>query len=248
MQKRSKVLYKMSKKYNTINDTILADNVSNGEKVLGQALSKLCPRSRKFIIIKEYQVPELIGFNHLWVRSPRYDYAIVNKNEEPIMFFEFDGLQHYDVKGYATQDNFFTIVERDNAKNAYAFYKCIPLVRLPYGLLQYSENEIEEFIYQVAYTYLSAAVYSDKPQSEDIEVIKERFMNRVKINKIPPKTKKTHWIVRVRDGKRYSDYQSAAKDNDCSASQIRKAIDNRSQIAKSYWKREAIAIEIEVKE
>lgn len=114
-------------------EELIGAKASAGERLLAQALEKM-GYTEAFVVKSEYQIPDLIGFNNLWVRSPRYDFAILD-NEKPLMFLEFDGEQHY-----KPSEDFLCGYRRDVAKNAYAFYKGIPLIRFPKGILQETNN------------------------------------------------------------------------------------------------------------
>lgn len=62
----------------------------------------------------------------------RYDFAILNNDNNICRLIEFDGIQHYDNSqkhwGKSNED----IKIRDNLKNKYALSKKIPLIRIPY--------------------------------------------------------------------------------------------------------------------
>lgn len=64
----------------------------------------------------------------------RFDFALLNKNDEPTRFIEFDGEQHFtDKKGiWNSTDTLADIQTRDQEKNNYALTHNIPLVRIPY--------------------------------------------------------------------------------------------------------------------
>lgn len=61
----------------------------------------------------------------------RYDFILLNKNNEPYRLIEFDGEQHLYGWGHDNKQ-FQEIKERDNIKNEYAHAHNIPLVRIPY--------------------------------------------------------------------------------------------------------------------
>ena len=63
--------------------------------------------------------------------SLRYDFAVLDKNNQIKTFIEFDGQQHYQEAGaYYNKDG--TLQERDKIKNEYAANHNIPLIRIPY--------------------------------------------------------------------------------------------------------------------
>ena len=59
----------------------------------------------------------------------RFDFAVLNENNEVIRLIEFDGMQHINMNNYF---NDFALPERDERKNQYAKEKGIPLIRIPY--------------------------------------------------------------------------------------------------------------------
>ena len=64
----------------------------------------------------------------------RFDFAIVDKNNNILRFIEYDGMQHYyDTWGaWEYEGSLSTQQIRDNRKNQYALSHNIPLVRIPY--------------------------------------------------------------------------------------------------------------------
>lgn len=80
--------------------------------------------------IQEYKLP-----NH---KNRRFDFAILNKNNEVIRLIEFDGIQHY----YRPRANYWASTstleetqQRDKEKNILAKQYNIPLIRIPYWKL-----------------------------------------------------------------------------------------------------------------
>lgn len=69
----------------------------------------------------------------------RFDFCILNKNKEPQYLIEFDGEQHffYNNKGWNNQKSLQRNRESDLIKNNYCFINNIPLIRIPYMLIQY---------------------------------------------------------------------------------------------------------------
>ena len=64
-------------------------------------------------------------------RPLRYDFAVLDKNNNPIWLIEFDGPQHFEEAGtYFNKDGSLQI--RDEIKNKYAKDNNIPLTRIPY--------------------------------------------------------------------------------------------------------------------
>lgn len=92
--------------------------------------------------IGEHNIQKWLDNNHIiykkeWVIPEsycRFDFALFDKNNNLVMFIEFDGEQHYnDLKGIWRQvDSLISIKKRDEQKNNYAKSINIPLVRIPY--------------------------------------------------------------------------------------------------------------------
>ena len=59
----------------------------------------------------------------------KFDFALLDDNNNIIRLIEFDGIQHTINNNYFKDD---TIQKRDNIKNKYAKDNNIPLVRIPY--------------------------------------------------------------------------------------------------------------------
>jgi hypothetical protein len=63
----------------------------------------------------------------------RYDFAILNQNNQVIRLIEFDGEQHFKPSSkFGGEEGFKARVESDKIKNQYAKEHNIPLVRIPY--------------------------------------------------------------------------------------------------------------------
>ena len=74
---------------------------------------------------KEYSNSELKG--------KRFDFALLNDDNEVIRLIEFDGEQHYHYTGgWNTKEQMLLTQQRDKIKNDYALAHNIPLVRIPY--------------------------------------------------------------------------------------------------------------------
>lgn len=92
--------------------------------------------------IGERNIQKWLDDNHIvykkeWVIPKsycRFDFALFDKNNNLVMFIEFDGEQHYnDLKGvWGQADSLINIKKRDEWKNNYAKSINIPLVRIPY--------------------------------------------------------------------------------------------------------------------
>jgi hypothetical protein len=80
-------------------------------------------------IFKENKINFKKQFYFKDMTNRKYDFAILNENNEVISLIEFDGEQHYN-----SSSKFYTEegVERDLQKNLYALNHNIPLYRIPY--------------------------------------------------------------------------------------------------------------------
>lgn len=75
---------------------------------------------------KEYTEPSL--------KKKRFDFAILDENNNVIRLIEFDGRQHINKTGYwNSKETLESIQKRDKEKNEWAKEHNIPLVRIPYS-------------------------------------------------------------------------------------------------------------------
>lgn len=93
-------------------------NYSIGEKNIQQILD-----NNNISYIKEFKPTEL--------NNKRFDFAILDKNNNIIRIIEFDGRQHYDINTHYFSEQ---QVISDNIKNNWCKENNIPLVRIPYTL------------------------------------------------------------------------------------------------------------------
>lgn len=62
-----------------------------------------------------------------------YDFALLNENNQPYRFIEFDGIQHTGrISGWFDKNRYLKTLESDQIKNNYAINNNISLVRIPY--------------------------------------------------------------------------------------------------------------------
>lgn len=81
-------------------------------------------KENNILYIKEYLIP---------LNNYRFDYAILDYNNNIVRFIEFDGEQHYHASGgWNTEEHLKVQKQRDKIKNEYALSHNIPLVRIPY--------------------------------------------------------------------------------------------------------------------
>lgn len=77
----------------------------------------------------------------------RFDFAILNSDNNPIQLIEYDGQQHfYPIEAWGGKKSYLENVERDKIKDNYCNSHNIKLLRLPYTL---SNDEIKKEIYNV---------------------------------------------------------------------------------------------------
>lgn len=91
------------------------DRSSRGEKIISDLLIKY-----NIPFIREY-TPTDLGF------KGRFDFAVLDANNEILYFIEFDGKQHFDKDSI-----FYRNHEYDTIKNDYCYESGIPLIRIPY--------------------------------------------------------------------------------------------------------------------
>lgn len=68
----------------------------------------------------------------------KFDFAILNNDNNVKMLIEFDGKQHFGVGLFSDDtekmlEQYSKIKQSDETKNTYCFRKCIPLLRIPYS-------------------------------------------------------------------------------------------------------------------
>lgn len=86
----------------------------------------------------------------------RYDFIIINKNNEPIYLIEFDGEQHFHpVKAWGGEERFEKQKQLDKIKNDYAIMHNLPLIRIPYT--HYNNLSLEDLKLETT-TFLVNAV------------------------------------------------------------------------------------------
>lgn len=104
---------------------------SRGESVIAQILLK---NNIKFI--QQYYFND---FKSEQGKYYRFDFAILDDNDNVAYLIEFDGKQHFgfdtNTKSWNTEENFLAVKSRDKIKNKYCQEKNIPLIRIPYTKL-----------------------------------------------------------------------------------------------------------------
>ena len=94
---------------------------------LGENLIKKILINNNISFIQEYTFNDLKDKNYL-----RFDFAILDENEQVIRLIEFDGPQHEQENDYFS--DFEELKIRDELKNNFARENHIPLVRIPYKM------------------------------------------------------------------------------------------------------------------
>ena len=92
--------------------------ISKGESKICEILDQ-----NNISYIREYRVKELDG--------KRFDFAILNDDNEIQRLIEFDGQQHFEETGWQKEKLIRTKIS-DKIKNNYAILNNIPLIRIPY--------------------------------------------------------------------------------------------------------------------
>ena len=94
--------------------------------------------------IGEFNIIQILNQNNIKYKKEycfpgsifRFDFAILNENNEVIRLIEFDGEQHYEQNiknsGWNTYEKYQHTLENDMKKNQIAKDNNIPLVRIPY--------------------------------------------------------------------------------------------------------------------
>lgn len=85
-------------------------------------------------ILKENNIDFKSQYSCKELQLKRFDFAILNEDNQIIRLIEFDGSQHYnDISGiWNSAETLEDIQKRDNEKNIWAKEHNIPLVRIPY--------------------------------------------------------------------------------------------------------------------
>ena len=94
------------------------NGISKGELKIQSVLEE-----NNISYIREYKPKNLM--------NKRFDFAILNDNNEIVRLIEFDGEQHFKETKWG-KEKLIRTQESDTIKNLYAFENGIPLIRIPY--------------------------------------------------------------------------------------------------------------------
>lgn len=105
----------------------------------GNVVSCGCKKSKGELkicqLLNLYNIKYIQEYKFDGHRNRRYDFAILNKNNDVVRLIEFDGIQHYyrpRAEHWAANSSLEETQARDLEKNLIAQEKNIPLVRIPY--------------------------------------------------------------------------------------------------------------------
>lgn len=114
-------------------------SISSNSLLQRNAQSCGCQKSKGELkianILKQWQINFIPEYKFPDYKNRRYDFALVNKNNEIVRLIEFDGIQHYTIpraNHWAANSSLETTQQRDAEKNQIAKEKGIPLIRIPY--------------------------------------------------------------------------------------------------------------------
>ena len=111
---------------------------SSGEIKIKSMLDKL-----QISYKKEKSFPDCVNPNTGY--PLRFDFYLPDYN----CCIEYDGIQHFEVAGWNTEENYYNLQKRDTVKNNYCKDKGIKLVRIPYTDFKLiDEDYIQEIIKQ----------------------------------------------------------------------------------------------------
>ena len=96
-------------------------------KSLGEANIKSLLDNNNILYKKEYTFKDLKDVDYL-----RFDFGILNSNNELQYLIEFDGEIHYQKSGWNGFADSEIIIKHDKIKNEYCKNNNIPLIRIPY--------------------------------------------------------------------------------------------------------------------
>ena len=117
--------------------SVYADSLRNGQLFCGCINSK--GEYIISLILNENKIKYKKEFTFDNYKNRRFDFALLNEDNQPIRLIEFDGIQHYYHSDKWIWNNSMTLEqqkERDLEKNQIASLMKIPLIRIPYWKLE----------------------------------------------------------------------------------------------------------------
>lgn len=118
--------------------SILGDSLKN-KKIISCGCLKSKGEYKIASLLKEYNINFITEYKFSDHLNRRYDFALLNKNNEVVRLIEFDGLQHYyepQAEHWVKSSTLEEIKQRDLEKNLIAKKYNIPLIRIPYWKLE----------------------------------------------------------------------------------------------------------------
>ena len=111
-------------------------NVSKGEKKCADYF-----KAQNISYVSQFEYSDLLGIGG---KNLKFDFAIINKNQEILGLVEYDGEFHYKKQYY---DDSYEIGQiHDAKKNDYCFKHNIPLLRIPYWEYDNVDIILDKFI------------------------------------------------------------------------------------------------------
>lgn len=114
-------------------------------KSIGEMNISLLLKDLNIPFIREYRI-----YNNNNNKYYKFDFAIIDINNNVKLFIEYDGIQHFGrISGWFTEERKQQLEKSDNFKNEYCKQHNIPLIRIPYWELnninkEYLLNKIQE--------------------------------------------------------------------------------------------------------
>ena len=116
--------------------SISGSDLRSGNTQSCGCISRISRGEQKIIdILEQFNVSYIREYKPVNLGHKRFDFAILNNNNEVIRLIEFDGEQHYKESNWE-REKLNRTQESDKIKNDYALSLSIPLVRIPYWELE----------------------------------------------------------------------------------------------------------------
>lgn len=112
--------------------SISGADLRNGNTQSCGCFSRISKGEQKIInILDSANISYIREYKPLDLGNKRFDFAILNDNNQIIRLIEFDGEQHYKESNWE-REKLSRTQESDKIKNEYALTSNIPLIRIPY--------------------------------------------------------------------------------------------------------------------